>query len=287
MTQLEAPPLRGSSRKNHKNSKPHPASKTCENHQGCTGWGKMPTSSDILLNWSISGLPRCCRERGPCHKKWNLHRSMSALPPIVCLFFFCLFVFCSKYVVFTHELTAQFGNLVSYVHLSVSFLCVLLFFSTTALLIGALRAVTGPTVFTARSFTNPLAPFQIFSCLKFIFRRHCLHHGLANLNSRIEFSINLVAVFIIILYLRLIKEKKTILPETWFPFVAPECSNLSCRQDYWSAGRGRPTVDTEQNLTLIDANETNGYTMVDFMRPADTMQKDDLAIMVGRDTRPL
>lgn len=51
----------------------------------------MPTSSDILLNWSISGLPRCCRERGPCHKKWNLHRSMSALPPIVCLFFFCLF----------------------------------------------------------------------------------------------------------------------------------------------------------------------------------------------------
>lgn len=118
MTQLEAPPLRGSSRKNHKNSKPHPASKTCENHQGCTGWGKMPTSSDILLNWSISGLPRCCRERGPCHKKWNLHRSMSALPPIVCLFIFCLFVFCSKYVVFTHELTAQFGNLVSYVHLS-------------------------------------------------------------------------------------------------------------------------------------------------------------------------
>lgn len=32
MTQLEAPPLRGSSRKNHKNSKAHPASKTCQNY---------------------------------------------------------------------------------------------------------------------------------------------------------------------------------------------------------------------------------------------------------------
>lgn len=171
----------------------------------------MPTSSDILLNWSISGLPRCCRERGPCHKKWNLHRSMSALPPIVCLFIFCLFVFCSKYVVFTHELTAQFGNLVSYVHLSDNscFLSV-----RPSLLLNDSITDWSPTSchraysIYGSQFHQPLAPFQIFSCLKFIFRRHCLHHGLANLNSRIEFSINHVAVFIIVLYLRLIKEKK-------------------------------------------------------------------------------
>ncbi|XP_067035208.1 DBH-like monooxygenase protein 2 homolog isoform X2 [Acropora muricata] len=57
-------------------------------------------------------------------------------------------------------------------------------------------------------------------------------------------------------------------------------SSTGYLDDYWSDGRGRPAVDTEQSLTLIDANETNGYTMVDFMRPADTMQpQQDLAIM--------
>lgn len=49
--------------------------------------------------------------------------------------------------------------------------------------------------------------------------------------------------------------------------------------DYWSTTTGQPMLDTVQSLTLIDANQTNGYTMVDFMRPADTMQLQDLAIM--------
>lgn len=94
-----------------------------------------------------------------------------------------------------------------------------------------------------------------------------------------------VVVFIIILYLRLIKKHELIINLVSLHFS--ECFNLFCRQDYWSAGKGKPTLDAAQNLTLMGANLMNGSTMVDFMRPANSMDAQDVAIMVGRDTRPL
>ena len=60
----------------------------------------------------------------------------------------------------------------------------------------------------------------------------------------------------------------------------PKCFTLSCRQDFWSAARTRPTLDTLQNVTLISASEMNGDTMVDFKRPAYTDDPQDVSIMV-------
>ena len=97
-------------------------------------------------------------------------------------------------------------------------------------------------------------------------------------------SVIVVVFVIIILYLRLIKKHELIINLVSFHFS--ECFNLFCRQDYWRAGpdAGRPTLDTTESLTLMGANETDGYTMVDFMRPANSMEAQDVAIMVGRDT---
>lgn len=54
---------------------------------------------------------------------------------------------------------------------------------------------------------------------------------------------------------------------------------MSCRQDYWSAARGLPTLDTLQNVALISASEMNGNTMVEFKRPAYTDDPQDVSIM--------
>lgn len=59
-----------------------------------------------------------------------------------------------------------------------------------------------------------------------------------------------------------------------------KCFTLSCRQDYWSSGRGRPAVDELKNVTLMNATEMDGYTMVDFKRPANTGDPKDVLIMV-------
>ncbi|XP_029188500.2 DBH-like monooxygenase protein 2 homolog [Acropora millepora] len=50
-------------------------------------------------------------------------------------------------------------------------------------------------------------------------------------------------------------------------------------EDYWSSGLGRPAVDELQNVTLMNATEMNGYTMVDFKRPANTGDPQDVLIM--------
>ena len=89
-------------------------------------------------------------------------RCQLSLLLFVCFFFFaCLFsalnMLCSRTSLQLSSVTSC--PMSTYPIILLSFLCFLLFFSTTASLIGALRAVTGPTVFTARSFTNPLAPF--------------------------------------------------------------------------------------------------------------------------------
>lgn len=49
--------------------------------------------------------------------------------------------------------------------------------------------------------------------------------------------------------------------------------------DYWSSGQSRPTVDVLKNVTLINATEMDGYTMVDFKRPANTGDPMDVSIM--------
>lgn len=50
-------------------------------------------------------------------------------------------------------------------------------------------------------------------------------------------------------------------------------------EDYWSSGLGKPAVDELKNVTLINASETNGNTMVDFKRPAYSDNPQDVSIM--------
>lgn len=53
--------------------------------------------------------------------------------------------------------------------------------------------------------------------------------------------------------------------------------------DYWSAGLGTPQKDAEQDLTIQSVNQTGGYTMVDFRRPANTNNMKD--VQFTRDTK--
>lgn len=50
-------------------------------------------------------------------------------------------------------------------------------------------------------------------------------------------------------------------------------------EDYWSSGLGKPAVDELKNVTLMNATEMDGYTMVDFKRPANTGDPKDVSIM--------
>lgn len=49
--------------------------------------------------------------------------------------------------------------------------------------------------------------------------------------------------------------------------------------DYWSSGTSKPAVDEVKNVILMNATEMDGYTMVDFKRPANTGDSKDVAIM--------
>ncbi|XP_015776337.1 PREDICTED: DBH-like monooxygenase protein 1 homolog [Acropora digitifera] len=49
--------------------------------------------------------------------------------------------------------------------------------------------------------------------------------------------------------------------------------------DYWSTGTVKPAVDELNNVTLMNATEMDGYTMVDFKRPANTGDPKDVSIM--------
>ncbi|XP_068712073.1 DBH-like monooxygenase protein 1 [Montipora foliosa] len=53
--------------------------------------------------------------------------------------------------------------------------------------------------------------------------------------------------------------------------------------DYWSAGLETPQKDAQQNLIIQSVNQTGGYTMVDFKRPATTSDMKD--VQFTRDTK--
>ena len=60
---------------------------------------------------------------------------------------------------------------------------------------------------------------------------------------------------------------------------------MSFGQDYWSASLGTPQKDAQQDLTIRSVNQTGGYTMVDFKRPASTNDMKDVQFTVrSRDT---
>ena len=68
-------------------------------------------------------------------------------------------------------------------------------------------------------------------------------------------------------------------------FVVAEDFSLSFGQDYWSAGLRTPEKDGQNDLTIQSVNQTGGYTMVDFMRPASTNDMKDVQFTVrSRDT---
>lgn len=49
--------------------------------------------------------------------------------------------------------------------------------------------------------------------------------------------------------------------------------------DFWSTSKTQPTLDTMQDVTLMAASQMNGYTMVEFKRPANSSDTDqDVAI---------
>ncbi|XP_068742890.1 DBH-like monooxygenase protein 1 [Montipora capricornis] len=53
--------------------------------------------------------------------------------------------------------------------------------------------------------------------------------------------------------------------------------------DFWSAGLRTPEKDAQQDLTIQSVNQTGGYTIVDFKRPANTNDKKD--VQFTRDTK--
>ena len=66
------------------------------------------------------------------------------------------------------------------------------------------------------------------------------------------------------------------------PFSKLQTHPLVYWQDYWSTSTGPPTRDTNQNLTLVNATESGGYTMVEFYRPAMTGDTaNDVQFMVS------